>query len=643
MTNSPPPRFSVFGRVWWVAAALALLAGLVPTASAATLGEQRRELNRASTSLRTATRMLAADRKEDAAAAFEEAQTVLQGLSEGLDPKLRRNFERTLEQLAETHGKLSSGGVDVAALATITITEATGKPNLGSRGGPPTSDQISFATVVAPLLASKCGSCHVDRSQGGFGMSSYNALMRSGVIEVGSGAESRLIDVIASGTMPPNGNTVSPEETQRLLRWVNQGAKFDGDDPDKSLRDVRAGSGTATAPQPAPAMPKAAIPAPKGNETVSFSLDIAPLLAASCVECHREGNTGAMLNLGTFEQLWKGGNSGAAIVPEKPAESLLVAKLKGTAEEGGRMPLNRPAWGSDKISLVEKWISEGASFDGPSPSESLARVAAIVKANRSTSDELNRVRLSEAERQWRLALPDETAAKVETERFLLVGNLPEQQLAELGTMAEKEADRVLKLFSQSDEPLNKSRLTLFVFRNRIDYSEFGTMVERRDLGGSQQNHAMFDLVHPYGAIVSNPGDSDTEGRMLAQVVGELWYSGVGEGKLPGWLTSSTGRAIAARLWPKDKQVAKWKESLPSVAASLTKPEGFMTGDVPPATSEVAGFGFVDALMHRPGNVLKWARQVGEGQDVDEAAKSVFRRTPTELAELWVASLRRPGR
>lgn len=626
---------------------LGLLEWLTPAASAATLAEQRRELNRASTALRTASRMLAAERKDEAAAAFDQAQTALEQLAQGLDPKLRRNFERTLEQLGETHGKLSAGGVKVAALATITITEATGKPDLGPRAGSPAGDQISFTTVVVPILVSKCGGCHVDRSQGGLSMASYNALMRGSrngkVIEVGSGAESQLVDVIASGTMPPNGNPVSPEDTQKLLRWINQGAKFDGDDPEKSLRDLRPGAGAPAGPEAAPAVPKVAIPAPKGDETVSFALDIAPLLSASCVECHRAGNTGGGLDLATFEQLWKGGDSGAMIVPGKPAESLMVEKLKGTAAEGGQMPLNRPAWSADKIALVEKWIAEGASFDGPGPTEALTRVTAIVKASRSTSDELNALRLAEAERQWRLALPDEEAAKAQTARFLLIGNLPKQQLEELGQLAETEADRVLKLFAQQEEPLNKSRLTLYVFRTRIDYGEFGTMVERRDLGGNEQSHAMFDLVHPYGALVAKPDDQDAASRAVVQVVAELWYSGEAEGKMPGWLTAATGRAAAARLWPKDDLVAKWKGDLPSVVASLTTPDAFMTGKLPPATADVASFGFVDALMQRPGNVLKWARQVGDGQSLEAAAQSVFRRTPKELAELWIASLQRRGR
>src|SRR5690606_35202439 len=106
-----------------VLAVIGIVAGLASSATGASLAEQRRELNRASTSLRTASRLLAAERNDEAAAAFDQAQTALQQLSQGLDPKLRRNFERTLEQLSATHGKLSAAGVKVATLANITITE----------------------------------------------------------------------------------------------------------------------------------------------------------------------------------------------------------------------------------------------------------------------------------------------------------------------------------------------------------------------------------------------------------------------------------------------------------------------------------------------------------------------------------------
>jgi mono/diheme cytochrome c family protein len=616
-------------------------------AKAASLSQQRRDLNKAATALRTASRLQTAGRSKEAAEAFEAAQKQLETLATDLDPRLRNQFDRTIETLGTTHAELSGAGVKVPALATITVTESTGSPDLGLRGSAPRGDQISFTDAVAPLLVSKCGGCHVDRAQGGFSMSNYNALMRGTrggkVIEVGSGAESLLVDVIASGSMPPNGNTVSPEETQVLLRWINQGAKFDGDDPDKSLRDLKRGSGQPTVPDasPAPApAPKPNIRKPKGDETVSFSLDIAPLLTASCVECHGGNNPSAMFSTASFEQFWKGGNGGAAIVPGKPAESLLVQKLKGMAPEGGQMPLNRPAWSADKIALVEKWISEGASFDGPNPTDSLSRITAVVKASRATSDELNDMRRDESLRRWRLALPDEPAEQFATDRFLIIGNLPPQQLEELGKQAEEEADRVLKFFARTGKPLNKSRITLMVFPNRIDYGEFATMVERRDLGGNEGCHAVFDLVHPYGALIVATNAEAPPGRALAQMIGELYVAAESQGRFPEWLTAGSGRAVAARLWPKDPIVDGWNSRLPAAVTSLSSPDAFMSGKVPPATADVAGYSFANTVLQKPGNLLKWAELVAQGQSFERGAEMVFKRNLKELAELWAASVSR---
>src|SRR5690606_34091300 len=78
-----------------------------------------------------------------------------------------------------------------------------------------------------------------------------------------------------------------------------------------------------------------------GKEKVSFSRDIAPVLVQECANCHGYGQrpSGA-LNMTTFRGLLNGGDSGPPILPGKPAESLLIKKIKGQA--GDRMPLRRP-------------------------------------------------------------------------------------------------------------------------------------------------------------------------------------------------------------------------------------------------------------------------------------------------------------
>lgn len=87
----------------------------------------------------------------------------------------------------------------------------------------------------------------------------------------------------------------------------------------------------------APAV-RAADPDPKAVEF--FEAKIRPVLVEQCYSCHSadaEGNKKlkAGLRLDTADAMRKGGDSGPAMVPGKPADSLLVKALKGR-------DLNRP-------------------------------------------------------------------------------------------------------------------------------------------------------------------------------------------------------------------------------------------------------------------------------------------------------------
>ncbi len=191
----------------------------------ATLSEQRRELSRAATALRVAERMAESNRNDEAAAAFTEAQQLLARLADGLNDRLARTYERATEQLADTHAKLANAGVAVPPLAKLTPTGSP-PPLLGGRGEAE-GTQVSFVDHVVPILTAKCGGCHIRGSKGGVVLASYNELLEGApsgrFVEVGSGMESLLIEVIASGQMPPNGNAVSPAETRVVLTWINQG------------------------------------------------------------------------------------------------------------------------------------------------------------------------------------------------------------------------------------------------------------------------------------------------------------------------------------------------------------------------------------------------------------------------------------
>jgi hypothetical protein len=95
-------------------------------------------------------------------------------------------------------------------------------------------------------------------------------------------------------------------------------------------------------------------------EDVDYLRDVKPLLQEKCFACHGALKQQGGLRVDTVASLLKGGDSGAALVGGKPAESLLIDALTGDA--GFRMPPEDE--GSpltvDEIGLIKRWIQAGA-------------------------------------------------------------------------------------------------------------------------------------------------------------------------------------------------------------------------------------------------------------------------------------------
>src|SRR6266498_4439953 len=71
---------------------------------------------------------------------------------------------------------------------------------------------------------------------------------------------------------------------------------------------------------------------------VSFSKDLAPVLAKKCVACHGAEKSKGHFRLDSFDWLTKAGESKSApVVPSQPEQSELVRRLTAT-DEDDRMP-----------------------------------------------------------------------------------------------------------------------------------------------------------------------------------------------------------------------------------------------------------------------------------------------------------------
>jgi hypothetical protein len=92
------------------------------------------------------------------------------------------------------------------------------------------------------------------------------------------------------------------------------------------------------------------------DRELTYEQDIRPILKAYCFDCHgatKEVKGGLDMRLRRL--MAKGGESGPAIEPGKPAESFLLQRVKA-----GEMPPGENKLPAEQIAVFEKWIAAGA-------------------------------------------------------------------------------------------------------------------------------------------------------------------------------------------------------------------------------------------------------------------------------------------
>ena len=112
---------------------------------------------------------------------------------------------------------------------------------------------------------------------------------------------------------------------------------------------------------------------PSAEQAEFFEKKVRPLLVAKCFECHSDQNEESELRVDSLAELLSGGTRGPAIVPGKPAESLLVRAI-GHGETL-QMPPKKKLSAGEIVDLT-KWIKDGAAWPGEN-----AKPPAVVGAN----------------------------------------------------------------------------------------------------------------------------------------------------------------------------------------------------------------------------------------------------------------------
>jgi mono/diheme cytochrome c family protein len=91
-----------------------------------------------------------------------------------------------------------------------------------------------------------------------------------------------------------------------------------------------------------------------------FEEKIHPILAGTCFRCHGDQKTAGGLRVNSRAALMAGGDSGAAIVPGRPDESLLLQAIR-RADDVSAMPPDKELR-ADQVADMAAWIAAGAPW-----------------------------------------------------------------------------------------------------------------------------------------------------------------------------------------------------------------------------------------------------------------------------------------
>jgi mono/diheme cytochrome c family protein len=100
------------------------------------------------------------------------------------------------------------------------------------------------------------------------------------------------------------------------------------------------------------------------SSAADFERDVHPIFAARCFACHGGDKRSGGLSLQGYGDVLKGGRNGAAVLPGRSADSLLIRRITASAS---RMPASGPPLTTQEIAIITKWIDDGArpAAEGP--------------------------------------------------------------------------------------------------------------------------------------------------------------------------------------------------------------------------------------------------------------------------------------
>ena len=279
--------------------------------------------------------------------------------------------------------------------------------------------------------------------------------------------------------------------------------------------------------------------------------------------------------------------------------------LRGTAKDKVgtrcRMPDRSPPLSEAIIKKFETWIAEGATFDGDDPGAQLDFLLRVITASKATHEELSKMRLDLAKKNWGLGNPGVTPVIIEEDDFRIVGDLAParmQEVAEHARSIQAKVASALKVKSDKG-PMYKGKLTVFLLNKCFEYSEFGQMVEKRELSSELSGHFNYNVVDGYVAILASQENDANIPLLLAEGFAGSYIETLGR-NIPRWYSVGSGRVTASRMEARSPLVKQWDDSIAGAMSSGIKLPQLLMAKQVDAAGAVVSYALVRSMVGRGG-------------------------------------------
>lgn len=505
---------------------------------------------------------------------------------------------------------------------------------------------VSFEHDVAPILKASCLRCHgAEQASGNLRLDTYNSMARGGRTgplavprrPLQSLLLGRLMATNEQQRMPRGGARLSEAEIATIGRWIEQGAEFDGEN-----RDAPIGDSTMEK------KPPVQVVMATGNETVSFTKDLAPWFVNICLGCHSGANPRGGYNITTFEQLLTDGDTGHTIVPGNPDGSYIVDLV--LRQEPLKMPAGQAQLKRSQAEALETWIREGAHFDGTDPKaplRSLVPTEAEMEAAKlasMTDAEFSERRTQQAADLWKRVSPRATGASITTTHLIVHGNVEEGRLQTLGDWGEAHLAALTERYKlPAGEKPWRGRLIVFVGKDRFDYEEFNTvLMNGRRTPKSVSGHILvtpnFETAY---VAMHDVGDTATADTLSAQyllnsLLSQAYLNRDGS-NLPDWLRQGFGTLEAGI--PAGSEYLKTIPARAATAlATITDPAKiFDDGTFAPDEVGPVGYLLVRFLTTQRGapRLQQLIQELRTNPNAGRAVQQAYGETPASLGQAFL--------